>query len=930
MVRTVIKGFRIGMLGLLVGFGMPALSASESEEYLAEARAYLAKGKNKEAVIQLKNALKSDPSNADARLVLGLVYLGAGDAQSAEKELSRARRLGLPKQQWLVALGQALMMQKNYQDILEQIEPDDGMQPEQHATALAIRGNAYIGLGDQAGAVQAYDQALEIQHSNPLARLGKARLLLQQGKVDEAVQQFTEVLVDYPEHAETRLARGDLYRGQGKHKEAIEDFNVVIEKAPHDTRGYVGRALANIAMGQQDEAKPDIKVLRKRAGGLPITHYLAALVAFQEQDFGKASDELQLVLRSAPNNFQAQLLYGIVSYSRGQYTIAEDYLARAVQRGTGNVQLAKLLGASRIKLKNYEGAVEVLEPLLQDEQAADAQTLALLGTAYMLNGDSAKGTEYMDQAVRLAPDQAFLRTQLAAGHIALGDTESAIDTLQAAVELGQELIQADVLLVLSYLERGQFDEALQAATALEERMPDSPIPPNLTGLAYLAEKQLDEAEKKFNQALSIDPSFVVADMNLARLRVAAGQPDQARQHYQDVLKKNPDHIGAMMGMASSEAAAGNQEEAERWVAKANEVDPNALQPILVLADFYLRRNLALKAINLLSGLDENQADTPQALRLRGMAQLQSGNFSSATVTLKRLVEVQPNNVEGWFQLARAQAASGDSDGSRESFDKAIELDEKRELALPWIGKAELELREKRFPEALQLGKDMQEHFPNNAMAYEIEAAAYRGMGDINKALGAVEKAVRVEGSSKRINLFAHTLAAAGKSPKAVFLLQEWLENNPEDGASWTTLGMMLQQMGRADEALQAYESALKYAGGNPVVLNNVAWLYMDRDMERAAKYAKEAYDIAPERAEIVDTYGWILFKQGKQREALNILQQALVIAPRNAEIGLHVAEALHRQGRDAEARPLLERIVEEHQHTQWSAPARELLKRLGN
>jgi putative PEP-CTERM system TPR-repeat lipoprotein len=930
MLSTLNKGIRIGILGLIMAWGMPALAASESDEYLAEARAYLAKGKTREAVIQLKNSLSSDPSNANARLVLGMVYLRTGDADGAAKELARAGRLGMPKQKWLVGLGQALIMQKDFRGILEQIQPDESMEAEQRATALAIRGNAYIGLGDRASASAAYEEALAVQKSNPLARPGKAPLLLQEGEVDQAVQQFTEVLADYPEHAETRLARGDLYRGQGKYQEAIADFDVVIEQAPQDVRAYIGRGLANIALGKKEEAREDIQVLTKRAEELPITHYLAALVAFQDQDFDKASQELQLVLRSAPNNYQSQLLYGVVSYARGQYRIAEDYLARALQRAQGNVQLAKLLGASRLKLKDYAGALAVLEPLLDGEAEPDAQTLALLGSAHMLSGDSAKGAEYMNQAVKLAPDQAFLRTQLAAGQIALGDTESAISTLQAAVDLGQDLIQADVLLVLSHLERKQFEEAVQAATDLEQRMPDSPIPPNLTGLAYLAQNKFVEAEKKFNEALSIDAGFVVADMNLARLSMAAEKPEEARRHYQDVLKKHPEHIGAMMGLASIEAAAGKQDEAERWVTKANQADPKALQPILVLADIHLRRNEGLKASTLLSGLTEQQANAPEALRLRGMAQLQAGNFSAAASTLRRLVNEQPGNIEGWFQLARAQAASGDAGSARGSFDRAIALDKDHQFPLLWIGKGELELREKRFPQALAVGKEMQEHFPDNAMAYEIEAAAHRGLGDINQALGAVEKAVRVEGNSQRINLFAHTLATAGQAPKAVFMLRDWLEQNPEDGPSWTTLGMMLQQMGRQDEALEAYESALKFADGNPVVLNNMAWLYLDRDLERAAGYAKKAYDIAPERAEIVDTYGWVMFKQGKQREALNILQQALVIAPRNAEIGLHVAEALLRQGREAEARPLLERILAENPHTQYELPARELLKRLGN
>ena len=410
MLRKIKLGTRIAILGLALACALPVFAVSDSDEYLAEARKYLAKGKAREAIIELKNALKSDPANEQARVLLGTLYLGSGDAAGAQKEFERARRLGAPKQAWMVGLGQALIMQKDYDGILEQIQPDESMVAEQHATALAIRGNAYVASGDRESAVGAYDQALVVQKSNPLARLGKARLLLAENKVSEAVEQFTEVLADYPDHVETRLARGELYRVEKKLKESIEDFSVAIEKAPHEVRGYVGRALANIALGAGSEAKADIAELSRRAKDLPVTHYLAALVAFQEADHEKAGEELQYVLRAAPDNFQAQLLYGIVSYARGQYTVADDYLARVTARGEKNIQLLKLLGAARIKLQNYQGAIEALEPLLKEETGRDAQTLALLGTAYMLAGNSAKGTEYMNQAVELAPDRAFLRT----------------------------------------------------------------------------------------------------------------------------------------------------------------------------------------------------------------------------------------------------------------------------------------------------------------------------------------------------------------------------------------------------------------------------------------------------------------------------------------------------------------------------------------
>lgn len=928
MLRTINNGIRVGLLGLALVCAFPASGASKSEEYVAEARGYVAEGKPNEAVIQLKNALKLDPSNVNARLLLARVYLGMGDAPGAQKEFERASRLGAPKKDWMVGLGQALIAQNDYDGVLNKIRPDDAMPAVDHATSLAMRGNAYVAINDVEKAVEAYDQALAVQNSSPLARLGKARLLLKDNNRAEAAAQFSEVLTEYPEHAETRLARGELYRSLGKLDEALADFDVAVKVAPQNVRAYVGRALTNIQLGNTKAAKEDVQQLHRRARQLPITNYLKALLAFQEKDFGKASELLQETLRVAPENFQAQLLYGIVSYAQGNYMIADDYLSRVMQVASDNAEVRKLAGAARLKLKAPHRAIEALEPFGDDPETDDAQALALLGTAYMLAGEHEKGTQLMSRAVELDPQQALLRTQLAAGRIALGDSKGAISDLKAAVDLGQDVVQADVLLVLSYLNQKQYDAAVKTAGDLEKRMVDSPVPPNLTGLAYLAQGQFDQARAKFDQALQVDPEFVVANMNLARLALASNKPRDAQKQYEQVLKKSPKHVGAMMGLAALARAEGDEQGVQRWLVKANQANPKAMQPILVLAETYLRQNQALKATNLLSGLNEAQKKSSKALRIQGMAYLQAGEFSSAKAIFQQLAELEPNNIESWFQLGRAQAAAGDMSGAGESFDKAIALDPQHKQPLVWIGKGELALRDKNYPDALKLSKEMQEHFPNNAMSYEIEAAAHRGMGNVHAAIDAVEKAVRVEGNSKRINLFAHILASSGKTPKAVTMLGEWLDKNPNDGVSWTTMGMMQQQIGRVDEAITAYEKAIKLGGDNPVVLNNMAWLYLDRDDKRATELAKQAYEIAPERAEIVDTYGWVLFKQGKHKDALNVLQQALVLAPHNGEIGLHVAEALHTLGRNDEAKPLVERILEENPNTAFAAPARKLLKKL--
>ncbi|MCG6965299.1 MAG: PEP-CTERM system TPR-repeat protein PrsT [Chromatiaceae bacterium] len=912
---------------LMVVLMLQGARAASADDYVAEAQKYITSGEIKSAVIELKNALQSDPSNVQARLLLGSLYLRNADGPAAAKEYGRARDLGAGKDQWLPGYTRALILQGDFRALLDEVQVDDSLPVGMRAELLALRGNANLALRQVDAAVSAYDAALQLESGNAMARLGKAQILLTQGKDAEALEQLNLVLVENPGHVESLLVRGDLLRRQQRLDEAAADFARAAQEAPANPRAFIGLALVHLAQRDMESAKKDLARLNQLAGDLPVVHYLQALVSFQDKDYERASDELQVLLRAAPANLQAQLLYGVVSYARNEFTIADDYLTRVLASLPGNVQVAKILGAARLKLRQPDRAVQVLSSVVNDD-TSDAQLLALLGTAYIQIGDNTKGAEYIQRAVDLDPDQALLRTQLAVGKIATGDTAGAIDQLESAVALGQDVVQADVLLVLSYVNKREFDKAIAASEALEKRMSDSPIPYNLTGLSYMAERQFDQARAKFNQSIEKDPKFNVARMNLARLALAEKRLDVAASEYEQILKQDPNHMGALMGMAALAKANNDPKAVEQWLRRASQANPTASAPMLVLAETYLRQEQGLKALNALSGLSPEQARLPAALRLKGMAQLQTGDYPSAVRTLTTLSEQQPTAIEAWFQLARAQAAAGDADGSRESFKRAIALDTENQVAVIRVGLAELELRERRFDEALALAQQFKSDFPGNVFGYDIEAAAYRGKGDVQASLAAAEAALAIESNSRRVIGFANSLMSAGQQDKAVSVLEDWLAKTPDDGAGWATLGMLRQQMGHDAQALEAYEQAVTKAQPNPVILNNMAWLYLDRDARRAMELATQAYELAPSRAEIVDTYGWVLFKGGRRSEGLAALQQALVIAPRNAEIALHVGEALQQLNRDAEARSVLERIVRENPNTDFAESARALLAKL--
>ena len=109
---------------VLIG-GLSACHRAESTaKLMADAKAYQQKGDNKSALIQLKNAVEKSPEDGEARAQLGTLEWQMGDAASAEKELRKARSLGIANDRVLPLLGQAMLQQGHAKEMLEDVTPE--------------------------------------------------------------------------------------------------------------------------------------------------------------------------------------------------------------------------------------------------------------------------------------------------------------------------------------------------------------------------------------------------------------------------------------------------------------------------------------------------------------------------------------------------------------------------------------------------------------------------------------------------------------------------------------------------------------------------------------------------------------------------------------------------------------------------------------
>ena len=196
------------------------------------------------------------------------------------------------------------------------------------------------------------------------------------------------------------------------------------------------------------------------------------------------------------------------------------------------------------------------------------------------------------------------------------------------------------------------------------------------------------------------------------------------------------------------------------------------------------------------------------------------------------------------------------------------------------------------------------------------------------ALGLYRKA-SVNGANSQLVLGQyHAARLVGEShPEAV--LETWLAANPGDVGVASVLGEQRRAAGNLEGAIAVYEATLAKAPENPIALNNLSMLYdVKKDSAKALNYASRAYKAAPGAPAIADTYGWMLFKQGKSAEALPLIESAAKGLPDNAEVQYHLGAVLAKNGNKEEAMRLLKKAVAGQMPADQKADAQKLLQQL--
>jgi putative PEP-CTERM system TPR-repeat lipoprotein len=893
--RLVAGGLAALMLAvLLAGCGE---SGPDVAKRMEQARGHVDAGELREASIELKNVLQADPEHADARLLLGRVYVRMGLVEAAAKELGRAESLGKPAEAVAYWHARSLLEQGQADRVRNEFQVDESWPAEPQARLHAMRARAAIASGDLSAATAELDAAETSREGTLEAQLARIELALAEQRIERARRLAESATQAFPDAGRAWRELARVHMIESEFAEAEQALGEAIRTIynPHNER--LLRAQVRLTQGEREKAREDVEWLRQNAGDHPSVIFSEGLLALADGSMEEACTSFAEALSRAPEMRQAQYYTGVCQYRNGEYEQAAANLEDAYQ-GRSGPRVGQMLAATYIAQERYERAREVLRPLLQRD-AEDVTALALMARVERASGNTSEMLEHLRRLAELRPDDPRVRLQLGFGLFQAGKAEAGQAALGEALEVAPDSPEAGAAVALSHIRQGQFDEAIAVAERLREQLPEAALPWTLEGLALLARGDREGGVQQLERALEKDAGDPGARHLLSRLALGEGDLEGARSHYEAVLESRPEHTATLVKLAALEGRAGNPDRMGELLERAHESNPEARGPRLLLARFSLARGELGKALELVQTPDGRVPGEPEALTTAALVRLEQGRPSVALRHLERLLEAQPDNPQTFVLLARTYSALGEGAKAREQLQKVLDLDEDNPVAL--LVEARSRIREGDLDEARSLLDRAPEAAHADPRYLDTRARLAIASGELDSALEHYRRAQEAAPSGDRAGRMAALHQRAGRAGDAESLLDEYIEAHPDDTDALQARGDLYTSQGRDQAAAEAYRAVLERDPAALEALNNLAWVLRKDDSEEALRYAEHAATLQPEDPRVIDTLGMVLLELERSDQAVEQLRKAVSLAPEAGLLRYHLAQALVASGEEDEA-----------------------------
>ena len=446
------------------------------------------------------------------------------------------------------------------------------------------------------------------------------------------------------------------------------------------------------------------------------------------------------------------------------------------------------------------------------------------------------------------------------------------------------------------------DLALEAAKTWLHLEPSSTHALQIVAALLVANKRVEEALPYLERLLASDGvNLENGFMQLNRL--LAGNPDKAAnlRVVRRLAAGHPQLAQAHFAVAQASATAGNDEAAIAAVRRAAELRPDWELPALLEAQVAQKRSPAAAA----KVLGDFVAKNPSSREARL-------NYARALVLDKRLPEARkqfeavlaanPGNTEVIYAVGLLAFQLKDYPVAEENMKRLLGLGYRDANGVRYI-LGQIAEEQKQWPQAVQWYERITsgDHVVPARMR---TANAIAKQGKLEEARAYLKRAA-ADNPGEEAQLVvaeAQLLRDANRHHEAFLLLGEALAKQPDQPELLYDHALTAEKLERFEVLEANLRKLIEVRPDHAHAYNALGYSFAERNMRlpEARKLIEKALELAPEDYFIIDSLGWVLYRQGDLKGAAEQLRRAYSGRP-DAEIGAHLGEVLWVMGQREEA-----------------------------
>lgn len=380
-----------------------------------------------------------------------------------------------------------------------------------------------------------------------------------------------------------------------------------------------------------------------------------------------------------------------------------------------------------------------------------------------------------------------------------------------------------------------------------------------------------------------------------------GDWNQAIKDTEILAKKYPDNTQLMLFLANLKIIASDFKGAETVLRGILGKEDDDSMILFTLSKACIgNKNYPCARESLQKVIDANPKFGPAYLDLGKTYEL-TKEPKKAEAAYRKYLEIEPNSIEAIVSLADLYISTNRFKDAIEEMIKLKQLSDDDQIVRKLVL---LELQEGRFEDALANLNTIKETTTEDSYYLAITYAKLSRFEDALEAVAEVPITSRL--GCETVMLRASLLKDLGRIEEEIKELTTAWEYFSTKGLcteSGYQLATELDTAGRRDDGLAVANKLLEKNPHDPVALNLVGYVWADQgiNLDKAHKMIKEALKARPNDPYIMDSMGWVLYKQGKLKEALTYLKKALKKLDTDATIYEHMGDVLKSMGKKKKA-----------------------------